>query len=249
MRTAREQEHGPRPRTALLAAAVLAFGLSAAGCGDAGRPTPAGDDRRPNPSNAAAHSPAPHASPGERTAAQPEPAGASGAAEATDGEAGGETGGETGPEQENSPPQKFEGTAGVTEKKREVSGVAVLREVRAASHPAFDRVVFEFEGDLPGYRLEYVDRPVRQCGSGLPLKVAGDGLLLVRLEPASAHTESGEPTVRDRERRTNLPNMKELKLVCDFEGQVEWVLGLRSPEPYRLSELRNPSRLVLDVKR
>ena len=36
-------------------------------------------------------------------------------------------------------------------------------------------------------------------------------------------------TVADRERAPNLPIIKELKITCDFEGEVTWVLGVSSP--------------------
>jgi hypothetical protein len=38
-----------------------------------------------------------------------------------------------------------------------------------------------------------------------------------------------------------------MTLICDFEGQVEWVLGIAAPAAYRVSELTGPARLVLDV--
>jgi hypothetical protein len=37
-------------------------------------------------------------------------------------------------------------------------------------------------------------------------------------------------------------------LTCDFEGKVVFVLGLVSKKPYRVVELQNPTRLVVDVK-
>ena len=146
--------------------------------------------------------------------------------------------------------QEFEGTAGTVEKKNRVSGPALLRDVRTASHEKFDRVVFEFAGDaLPGYHVEYVDRPVRQCGSGNVVPIAGDAWLVVRLDPAQAHTEGGQPAIKDRERSVGLPLLRELKLICDFEADVSWVLGLSRPNRYRVLELSNPPRIVIDVKR
>ncbi|HXG67471.1 MAG TPA: hypothetical protein VNO70_20370 [Blastocatellia bacterium] len=146
-------------------------------------------------------------------------------------------------------PADFAGTAGITEKKKGDIGLVVLRDVRIASHGRFDRVVFEFAGDtVPGYHVEYIDRPVRACGSGNVVPVAGDGWLRVRLTPAQAHTEQGEATVKDRERRPQLSVLKEVKLICDFEADVEWVLGLSSPNRYRVLELASPPRLVIDIK-
>lgn len=147
------------------------------------------------------------------------------------------------------PSGSFEGTAGIVDKQRPDARVAVLRDVRAASQEGFDRVVFEFEGsEIPGYHVEYVDRPVRQCGSGEPEEVAGDGWLEVRLIPAQAHTEEGQPTVGERERHLSLPVLKELQSTCDFEAHVTWVLGVASPNRYRVLELSNPARLIVDVR-
>jgi hypothetical protein len=127
-------------------------------------------------------------------------------------------------------------------------GVIVLREVRSAGQRGFDRVVFEFEGeDLPGYRVGYVDRAI-QCGSGEPVQIVGEALLEVRLTPAQAHTDAGEPTVKERERRLDLPVLKELESTCDFEADVTWVLGLGSRKVFRVQELASPARLVIDVE-
>ena len=141
-----------------------------------------------------------------------------------------------------------EWTAGIVDREASGGGVAVLRGVRTGKHADFDRVVFEFEGERPGYHVEYVDRPVRACGSGDVVEVAGDGWLAVRMEPASAHTDAGESTIPFRERRSSYPVLRELQSTCDFEAIVTWVLGVGSPNRYRVMELTNPARLVVDVR-
>jgi len=138
-------------------------------------------------------------------------------------------------------------TAGVTEVRR--GRGATLRAVRTARNEGWDRVVFEFAGGVvPGYHVEYVDRPVRKCGSGDEAQVAGQGWLEVRITPAQAHDEAGRVTVADRERKLALPVLRELELTCDFEADVTWVLGVASPNRYRVQELSNPARLVVDVR-
>lgn len=142
-----------------------------------------------------------------------------------------------------------EWTAGLRESRNDRVRMTVLESVRTARNDGFDRVVFEFEaGRVPGYRIEYVDRPVRQCGSGQVVQLRGDGWLRVRLEPSQAHDDRGRATVQDRTRRTDLPILQELRLICDYEGQVEWVLGVASPNVFRVVELSSPARLVLDVR-
>ena len=145
---------------------------------------------------------------------------------------------------------QFEGTAGKTEKKNpNAKGSVILADVRSATHGDFDRVVFEFlGGDLASYHIEYIDKPVRSCGSGEVVPFAGDGWLQVRFTGAQAHAPEGGATIKDRSRSPNLPVIKDLKLTCDFEAEVEWVMGVSSPNKYRVLELKSPTRLVIDVK-
>ena len=146
-------------------------------------------------------------------------------------------------------PTPGEWTAGIVEKTQNVTGAALLLDARVAENEGFDRLVLEFEGDImPSYHVEYIDRPIRQCGSGEEISVAGDGWLSVRLEPANAHTEEGQPTVQERSSMPGLPVVRQLTLICDFEAQVEWVLGVSSPNRYRVMELSEPARLIVDVR-
>jgi hypothetical protein len=140
-------------------------------------------------------------------------------------------------------------TAAATEKRRPDIAPVTLHAIRTGRHKGFDRVVFEFRGGaMPGYHVEYVDKPVRSCGSGDVLRVAGSGWLSVRLTPAQAHTDAGVATLKYRERRLRFPVLKELQSTCDFEGEVQWVLGVASANHYRVMELSDPARLVIDIK-
>ncbi len=148
----------------------------------------------------------------------------------------------------------FAGTLAPVQRVRSFQpGVArpVLRHVETgtAASPDYDRVVFEFAGDsVPGYRVEYTAKPVQRCGSGDPVTVAGTGRLIVRFEPAQAHDERASLAPAERHRTAALPAVRELTLICDFEGQVAWVIGVGAPSEYRVSELTGPARLVLDVR-
>ncbi len=150
----------------------------------------------------------------------------------------------------------FAGTLAPVQRVRSLPpGVArpVLRHVEtlAGASPGggYDRVVFEFTGDsVPGYRVEYTTKPAQRCGSGDPVTVAGTGRLIIRFEPAQAHDEHGNLAADERHHAPGLPAVRELTLICDFEGQVAWVLGIAAPSAYRVSELTGPARLVLDVR-
>ncbi|NNF58491.1 MAG: hypothetical protein HKN04_09635 [Rhodothermaceae bacterium] len=134
---------------------------------------------------------------------------------------------------------------------------STLLSLRAAAHDAsesassigYDRVVFTFDDLVPGYRIAYVGTSVYHCGSGEPVSVAGDGWLEVEFFPAAAHTdETYEPTITEPWLPDTLPLLRDASMTCDFEGYVTWVLGLDAAIPYRVLELTDPARLVLDVQ-
>lgn len=126
---------------------------------------------------------------------------------------------------------------------------ATLRAVRTAAHDGFDRVVFEFaEAELPTYRIAWADAPTRQCASGHPVALAGEDRLDVHFSRTRAHTDAGLSTIAARSLAPDLPRLRALTLTCDFEGVVTWVLGLETPGPFRVTELSDPTRLVIDVR-
>jgi hypothetical protein len=72
--------------------------------------------------------------------------------------------------------------------------------------------------------------------------------MVVRFEPAQAHDDNGNSTIPDREWAPRLPVVREMKVVCDFEGQVEWAIGLAARRPYRVTETAAPAHIVVDVR-
>ena len=131
---------------------------------------------------------------------------------------------------------------------RSGNDIPILRAVRVGRQPGADRLVFEFDGaGLPAWRVEYVDQPVRDCGSGEPVPIAGGAWLQIRFSGANAHTEAGEGTSGPRRRALTLPVLRELVRICDFEAEVAWVAGVASRNRYTPRVLPDPPRLVLDI--
>lgn len=140
-------------------------------------------------------------------------------------------------------------TAGVADRVRTVSGPVTLSDVRFGVNAGFDRVVLEFLGSqAPGYRVEYVNGPAYHCGSGEAASLAGAGRLAITLRGTEAHNERGQATVQPRERRLNMSVVREMEFTCDFEGEVQVVLGVAAPNRFRVTELSNPTRLIVDVQ-
>jgi hypothetical protein len=127
--------------------------------------------------------------------------------------------------------------------------VPQLVDVRAAAHTGFDRIVFEFSGAPPGYRVEYITDP-SDCGSGAPSfedVLGGGAYLQVRFNPANAHDEAGNPTFGANE--ITMPDGGIARQTCDFEAVVTWVilLGRSAPRDFRVAQLFAPNRLVVDI--
>jgi Fe-S cluster biogenesis protein NfuA len=119
-----------------------------------------------------------------------------------------------------------------------------LVEIRAATHPDYDRVVFELEGRVPAYRVRWTDRLVAG-GSGDRVPVPGRALLEVVLHETEAH-DAGGPTVSHRNTFA-LPNVMSVIRGSDFEGVVNYGIGLTQKTSYRTFTLTHPSRVVVDI--
>jgi hypothetical protein len=123
----------------------------------------------------------------------------------------------------------------------------VLVAVRASHRGEVDRVVLEFRGGLPSSRqVSYVDRLVAD-GSGRRVRVAGQAILRVRLEPAQAHTDTGSATAAPRRVAYALPNVLTAVRSGDFEAVTTYGLGLARNTPFAVSTLRSPPRVVIEV--
>jgi hypothetical protein len=129
---------------------------------------------------------------------------------------------------------------------------ALLTDVRAARHEGYDRVVFEFRNELPGYDVRYVPRPVQQDGSGKTVTVDGAEVLQVRMEnalDADLSDASAPPTYTGPRRlRPETPVVAELVRTGGFEGVLTWVAGVRDRVDFRVQGLSDPPRLVIDLR-
>jgi len=147
------------------------------------------------------------------------------------------------------PSGQAEWTTGKREAGKAGTGASILRGMRVGRNAGFDRLVLDFgTGPVPAYHVEYVDSPVHACGSGEPVPIAGQGWLKVRLRATQAHDNAGNATVRDRQIVATTPVLREVEIICDFEGEVEVVMGVQSPNPYRVLVVPTPNRLIVDVR-
>jgi len=126
------------------------------------------------------------------------------------------------------------------------SGTVTVVDVRTGGHENADRIVFEFEGGIiPPAHIAYVDS-VSECGSGETVDVEGSAILEVRIDNAVGHTEAGQPTI-DAEVDGPGGTIEEAVRSCDFEGVVSYAVGTTGKQPFKVTTLQSPARLVIDV--
>ena len=130
-------------------------------------------------------------------------------------------------------------------------GTAILEDVRVGSHPdgpGWDRIVFEFRNALPQVDIEVATPNFTQCGSGMPVTLKGSSAIKVRFEGAQSHDDSGKLTIDAMQVAGPGKSITESRQTCDFEGQVQWGIGLSGSQVFQVTSLASPPRLVIDVR-
>lgn len=142
----------------------------------------------------------------------------------------------------------FEGTVGISTSPPSGEPLG-FSDVRFGVHEEFDRVVLDLPGDgVPGWHVEYVDRPVREQGSGRVVPMAGDAWLRISARGVGYPADTGVAYPRlERVATPGAGVVDDLYVGTLFEGQQDVVVGVSSPEEYRVFPLDDPTRLVVDI--
>ena len=108
---------------------------------------------------------------------------------------------------------------------------------------------------MPGYKVEYVQPPLKEDGSGNPVTIKGDVFVVVRMEPASGfdlNTGEGVMTYTGPRRlagsTAGTSVVQELVRTGDFEAVLTWAVGLSDKVDFRVQTATSPSRLIVDFR-
>ena len=121
-----------------------------------------------------------------------------------------------------------------------------LTDVTTARSRGYDRVVFSFSPELPGYRLALSTETGGGCDGDAAASDAA-AHLAVEFEPALSN-EGGTPLVTDRSHETGFPALVDAAQACDQDNRVRWLLGASGSIAFRIMELRGDPRLVVDLR-
>jgi hypothetical protein len=116
----------------------------------------------------------------------------------------------------------------------------VLTGVRHGRHDRYDRVVFDFAGGTPAYRVEYA--PLIGIGTGDPIPLTGPADLRVTFIGVPRTTVDMRTVVDPGH-----PTLRQVKFGGAFEGRILAGLGLADRVGFRVLRLSNPPRIAVDV--
>lgn len=138
------------------------------------------------------------------------------------------------------------------ERQHENSELTRLRVVRAAKQKGFDRIVFEFAGPVPNYSVRYHPYRFFEKASGRQtIRIAGRSVVHVNLNTIPVDDEQLKFTQAQDfspKGRLRMPALWEIEEAQFFEGNYDFLLGLKSRRAFRVTELSDPARLVIDFK-
>jgi hypothetical protein len=115
-----------------------------------------------------------------------------------------------------------------------------LSSIRSARHDGYDRIVFQFASGIPSYDVVGQESSTFiKDASGQSVTLDGSAGVKVILRAADAPATSQDSQPR-------LPGVREIAQVGNFEHQLTYGIGLASATCFRVIELSNPARLVID---
>jgi hypothetical protein len=125
--------------------------------------------------------------------------------------------------------------------------LALIDAVRTGTHTGYDRLTIEFKNGRTG-TIQLIPQGNPQFMTdpkGDTVTLAGKYGLLIKITGADNHTAfSGSTDLKT----PTFVEILEARNVGDFEGVVQWGVGLTIGACYQATIISNPTRLVIDIR-
>jgi hypothetical protein len=128
-------------------------------------------------------------------------------------------------------------------------------KLRVSKHKNFDRIVFEFaKAEVPEYAVYYTKPPILIGRTYIAdinkptkdeiIKVKGKAFVIIVL----SLVWDGKDVRSEFFGEQNLPTLRDIKKIDWWENFFSFAVGLGTKKAFRVQELSNPTRLVIDFK-
>lgn len=143
----------------------------------------------------------------------------------------------------------------VSSREKDDEILPVSYKMRVSKNKDYDRIVFEFEEkEVPEYTIYYTKSPITIEPSHIEnlekpvkdevIKVTGKAFVIINF----ALGFDGKNTGAKFSGEQNLPVLQDVEAVDWFENFFSFAAGLKAKKAFRVQELSNPTRLVVDFK-
>ncbi len=128
---------------------------------------------------------------------------------------------------------------------------ALLTNVAVTTATCRDSITFTFKKSgsaVPSCTVEYKPGPFSQDGSGAPVAVAGSAFLAVRCTPAYGYDFSNGVTTYAGPKSitpTGTTHVRQVVETGDFEGVLNWVIGLDQKRAFGITAGGVPTRQLV----
>lgn len=128
---------------------------------------------------------------------------------------------------------------------------ALLTKVEVTNVDCRDSVTFTFRADAvapPSCKVEYRPGPFSQDGSGEPVTLAGSAFVVLRCFPAYGYDYKTAETTYTGPKRitpTGTRHVRELVQMGDYEGTLNWVIGLDTQRSFGITAGGTPTRQLV----
>lgn len=124
-----------------------------------------------------------------------------------------------------------------------------LRKVTTQKVDGAVRVTFAFTAPISGYHVRYVDLPVTQDPSDLPVALQGDNALQITMSATGVDLSSDpfREVYSGLRRIEGVGSVIEVVQTGDFEALMTWVVGVKGKPEFRVSTSTNPATLMVDI--
>lgn len=137
-----------------------------------------------------------------------------------------------------------------------------ITTVRLGRHDGFDRVVIEFDANLPDTEVTEVDDIATQAGSGPafavdeapdygecdPAQLDVEGSSYINVVVPSDWLRSTETQLEPRYRSQDTATVNEVAVCAPYEGRAHLTIALSQPGEIDTTILDDPGRVVIDIR-
>jgi len=147
---------------------------------------------------------------------------------------------------------KFDTWTEVFSREHKQLTVTHLRQVRAMRQKSVDTVVFEFDGTIPNYNIKYLSGRIYEDLDGKHrIKIAGSAFLQIEMFVIPFDDTEGkfyQSRGFSPKGKLMMPSPRQVEDKGEEEGFYDFLLGVSSRKVYRVHELSNPARVVINLR-